>query len=154
MKLNRITSYRRNTLAAASIGILLLSVTCANAQAQCHSAKLAHFTTTMNTNVAFGVVALGTPEQKTFMYTNTGSDTLFIQSLELNADSAFTIQFATLTLPPQRSGKVIVQFAPHTARNYNGSITFDVAGSGASPTLALTGNGTELVATSAVAFGH
>ena len=89
----------------------------------------------------FDNVPIGQAVQKTFSFANTGKDTLIIQSIELSSDSGFTIQFATLVLPPSGQGEVIVQFAPTDTQMYSTTISFAVAGSVASPTLTVTGNG-------------
>ena len=148
MKTNRITTSSTNRRIVSILGILLLLA--ANAQAQKIAAKQAIFTAKTGTNFAFGIVPIGKAAQKTFYYQNTGSDTLFIQSLELNSDSVFTIQFATLTIPPHKSGKVIVKFAPQATGSDRGTIAFDVANGVAAPTLALSGNGATAMISDAV----
>ncbi len=143
MKTNRNITRRSRQRIASICGIFLLVTACSNAPAQRIAAKQAIFTAKTSTNFAFGSVRLGKAMQKTFYYQNTGSDTLFIQSLELNSDSAFTIQFATLTLPPKGRGKVIVQFEPQARQSYSARLSFAVANGVAAPTVTLRGNGVQ-----------
>lgn len=139
MKTHQITLCGICLVFAVLFTILLIGGTSSRGKAQ--SSHGARFTARCSTNFTFDSVPLGSAAERTFFYHNTGQDTLFIQSLELNADSVFTIQFATLTLPPHGEGKVVVQFAPQEARSYSGNIAFDVANGVASPRLALSGSG-------------
>jgi hypothetical protein len=128
-------------------GLLLLSTFSWQVSAQTSrtpqfaATHTAFFTPTNGTNLKFGAVPIGQSVQKIFSFVNKGNDTLFVRSLELSSDSGFTIQFATLTLPPNKSGKVIVQFAPMADHNYSATLSFAVANGVAPPTLTLSGDG-------------
>ncbi len=142
MKTKHFNILDMNSFFIASLAAILFCVVTLQASAQSarHSAN-AVFSPLNGTALAFGDVPIGQAVQKTFSFANTGKDTLIIQSLELSSDSGFTIQFASLVLPPSGQGKVVVQFAPTDTQTYSTTISFAVAGGVASPTLTLTGNG-------------
>ena len=112
------------------------------------------FSPVNGTKFAFGDLPIGQSQQKTFTFTNSGSDTLFLRSLELSSDSGFTIQFATLTLPPKGTGKVVVQFSPKAEHSYKARLSFVTANGVSAPTVQLSGNGIVSDSSDAMALKH
>ncbi len=76
-----------------------------------------------------------------FVYSNTGDDTLFMQSPSISG-SGFTIltQPTKLTMPPGSNDSVVVKFSPIASQAYNGSLTLSATGF-TIPSVTLTGTG-------------
>jgi hypothetical protein len=101
------------------------------------------FNSTNGTSLAFGNLHVGNTATKTFSFSNTGDDTLFLQTPSISG-SGFSIATAlsTLTYPPNQSGSVVVQFAPSAKQSYSGSLSFTASDGVSAPTVSLSGNGT------------
>gem|GEM_PF-6566347 len=140
----------RNTLLNVGLGLFLLSPYALETSAQARVSHPSHpgrgiaaiFSSMNGTALDFGRVPIGQKEKKVFSFENTGGDTLFLQSLELSSYTEFTIQFASLTLPPGRRGTVVVEFAPVSEQSYQDTLSFAVANGVVPPLVALHGQGT------------
>ncbi len=100
------------------------------------------FNSTNGTSLAFGNLRVGRTAQQTFSFSNTGDDTLFLQTPSISG-TGFTIATgpSTLTYPPNGSGSVVVQFAPTAKQSYSGSLTFTASNGVSAPTVSLSGAG-------------
>ncbi|MDP4198088.1 MAG: hypothetical protein Q8922_01510 [Bacteroidota bacterium] len=101
------------------------------------------FTTTSPKRLNFGAVPVGQTEQQTFSFTNTGSDTMDILSIDRASENGFNILFARVTIPPHQRGTVVFQFAPTAEKTYATVVSFVLAHGVVAPTLRLSGRGTE-----------
>jgi hypothetical protein len=101
------------------------------------------FNSTNGTSLAFGNLHVGNIATKTFSFSNTGDDTLFLQTPSISG-SGFSIAtgLSTFTYPPNQSGSVVVQFAPSAKQSYSGSLSFTASDGVSAPTVSLSGNGT------------
>lgn len=100
------------------------------------------FTNPLST-LAFGNLKLSKFTAKmAFPFSNTGDDTLFLQSPSISGNG-FTISQAphSLTLPPSASDTVIVQFAPTARQPYSGTLTFSASNGVTTPSITLSGTG-------------
>jgi len=99
--------------------------------------------------VAFGNLRTNQTKLKSFVYSNTGDDTLFMQTPAISG-GGFTIatQPTRLNLPPGGSDSVVVQFSPTAKQPYGGTLTLSatgltipsvtLSGTGVAPTIAVT----------------
>ncbi|HEY3875439.1 MAG TPA: choice-of-anchor D domain-containing protein [Candidatus Kapabacteria bacterium] len=101
------------------------------------------FNPTNGTNIAFGNLHVGRTAQKTYSFSNSGNDTLFLQTPSISG-TGYTIatNVSTLTYPPNATGNVVVQFAPTATQSYNGSLTFTASNGVSAPTVPIGGTGT------------
>jgi hypothetical protein len=96
---------------------------------------------TSMTALAFGNLRINHTAQMSFVYSNTGDDTLFMQNASISG-SGFSIvrQPNHLNLPPGANDTVIIQFAPSAKTSYSGSLTPNATGQTLS-SVSLTGTG-------------
>ncbi len=101
------------------------------------------FNSTNGNTLAFGNVRVGATLQKTFAFSNSGDDTLFLQTPSISG-TGFSIVSgpASLTLPPNQNGNVVVKFAPTAQQSYSGSLSFTASNNVSAPTVTLSGSGT------------
>ncbi len=94
------------------------------------------------TNLSFGNLRADRTAQQTFSFSNSGDDTLFLQTPSISG-SGFSIVtgLSTLAFPPNQSGSVVVQFAPTSAQSYSGSLSFTASNGVSAPTVSLSGTG-------------
>ncbi|HZK75754.1 MAG TPA: choice-of-anchor D domain-containing protein [Candidatus Kapabacteria bacterium] len=98
------------------------------------------FSPTNGIAVAFGHVRIRETAQQTFAFSNIGDDTLFLQPPTI-PDAGFSVVSASLVLPPNQTGNVVVQFAPTLAQQYNGTMLLTALNGVAAPSVALSGRG-------------
>ncbi len=101
------------------------------------------FGTPYGTTLAFGSLRANRTAQQTFTLTNTGDDTLFLQTPSVTgAGFSMVSGPSSLNILPNASGNVVVQFSPTARQSYSGSITFSAANGVSTPTVSLSGAGT------------
>ncbi len=100
------------------------------------------FSSTNGNSLAFGNLHAGRTAQQTFYFSNSGDDTLFLQTPSISS-GVFSIAtgLSTLTYPPNTFGNVVIQFAPTAAQSYTGSLSFTASNSVTAPTVSLSGTG-------------
>jgi hypothetical protein len=100
------------------------------------------FNSTYGNSLTFGNLRAGHTSQQTFSFSNTGDDTLFLQTPSISG-SGFTIAtgLSTLIYPPNQSGSVVVQFAPTGKQSYSGSLVFTASNEVSGATVSLSGTG-------------
>ena len=115
------------------------------------------FTPTNGTSVAFGNVRVGRTKQQTFLFSNTGDDTLFLQTPSI-AGSGFTIASgpSPLVVPPSQSRSVVLQFSPTVQQSYSATLYFSASNGVTAPSIAITGVGSlpQIVISNFAAFGN
>ena len=81
------------------------------------------------TALAFGNLRISRTTQMSFVYSNTGDDTLFMQNASISGSGFSIIRQANhLNLPPGANDTVIVQFAPTSKTSYSGTLTPNASG--------------------------
>ncbi|MDP4198688.1 MAG: choice-of-anchor D domain-containing protein [Bacteroidota bacterium] len=95
-----------------------------------------------SSTLAFGNLRMNQTGLLPLPFSNTGDDTLFLQTPTISG-SGFTIsqQPHVLTLPPGIWDTVIVQFAPTSRVGYTGTLSFAALNGVTTPSIALSGNG-------------
>ncbi|HET6402500.1 MAG TPA: choice-of-anchor D domain-containing protein [Candidatus Kapabacteria bacterium] len=101
------------------------------------------FNSTNGNSLSFGNLRVGSTTERTFAFSNTGDDTLFLNTPSISG-AGFTIVSgpASLTLPPNQSGSVVVQFAPTAKQSYAGTLSFTALNGVSAPSVTLSGTGT------------
>ena len=101
------------------------------------------FNSTNGTSLAFGNLRINRTARLPFIYRNTGDDTLFLQTPTISG-AGYTIASGPshLTLVPNQTDSVVVQFAPTGNQVYNGTLNFTASNSVAVPAIPLSGTGT------------
>jgi len=96
-----------------------------------------------NPSLNFGNTAVGSIPQKSFVFTNTGDDTLLLQAPTISGTGFSIISGpASLAVPPNQTGTVVVQFAPTVQQAYNGTLKFTASNGVTAPSITLSGTGT------------
>ncbi len=91
--------------------------------------------------LAFANLRTNQTKLKGFVYSNTGDDTLFMQSPSISGSGfAIATQPTRLALPPGVTDSVVVRFSPVAKTTYNGTLTLSAPGF-TIPTVALSGTG-------------
>jgi hypothetical protein len=95
------------------------------------------------TSLAFGNLRINRTTHLSFIYRNTGDDTLFLQTPAISG-AGYTIMSGPshLTLVPNQTDSVIVQFAPTAGQVYNGTLNFTASNGVTIPAVPLSGTGT------------
>jgi len=100
------------------------------------------FNSTNGNALAFGNLRVGRTAQQTFSFSNTGDDTLFLQTPTIS-DSGFSIPSgpASLTILPNQTESIVLQFAPTKRRSYSGTLRFIASNGVTVPSVTLRGQG-------------
>jgi hypothetical protein len=103
------------------------------------------FNSTNGTTLSFGNVRPGRTAQRTFAFSNTGDDTMYLQTPSTVGIGLYTIVYspANLTFPPNRADSVVVRFAPMTGPIFDTEQLIFTASNGVStPTVTMIGKST------------
>jgi hypothetical protein len=94
------------------------------------------------TSIDFGEINIGTSPQKSVTITNSGNAPLVISSFVIEG-SGFTLpnNNSTITVQPNSSYELYVQFLPAALTEYTGTITLTHNGSGSPTSISLNGKG-------------
>lgn len=97
---------------------------------------------TGNTSFPFNNVKVGQTKDLAYTYQNTGTDTLFVTSANLQSSTFFSILgAAAATVPPGGTGTLNLRYAPTSKATHSTQLTFTAANNIATPTVVLTGAG-------------
>ncbi len=102
------------------------------------------FNATSGTTMAFGNVRVNRTSQQTFSFSNSGDDTLFLQTPTISGNGFAIVSGPTSkTLAPSQSASMVVAFMPTAKQSYSATLNFSASNSVSTPTVSLTGNGVQ-----------
>ena len=129
----------RLLLCSAGLAALILLTGC---KSDTPTAPTPTSTVTLNGNMAFGNITVGTAATATLTIANTGTGQLTITSVTYPA--GFSGSFASGTIAPNGSQAVTVTFTPTAAQAYTGNITVTGNQASGTNTIAVSGTGVAL----------
>ena len=98
---------------------------------------------TVDGNLAFGNVTVGSSKDVSFTIRNAGTGTLTVSGLSITSGlGAFTASWTSGAVAANATQSVTVHFAPTTAQAYSGTITINADHTSGTNTIAVSGTGT------------
>lgn len=93
------------------------------------------------TSIQFDKVRVGNSKQLTYTFTNSGDDTLFINTIGISGSGFNIVTGGSQTILPNGSGSVVVKFSPNIKQVYSGTLTITALNSVNVPAISLGGTG-------------